>query len=73
MLLLLGAIELSIFSDFFQVELDVVDIQTQRIDRFGKYMYINKCVRGFDMFWSMGRIDSTMVSLFTIGNTSWAN
>lgn len=30
-----GAIELSIFSDFFQVELDVVDIQTQRIDRFG--------------------------------------
>jgi len=30
-----GAIELSVFSEHYKVELDVVDIQTQRIDRFG--------------------------------------
>ena len=27
---------MTVFSEHFQVELDVVDIQTQRIDRFGK-------------------------------------
>ena len=32
-----GAIELTVFSEHYKVELDVVDIQTQRIDRFGKY------------------------------------
>ena len=31
-----GAIELMIFSEHFSTELDVVDIQTQRIDRFGE-------------------------------------
>ena len=31
-----GAIELSVFSEHFSTELDVVDIQTQRIDRFGE-------------------------------------
>ena len=30
-----GAIELSIFSEHFKVEIAVVDIQTQRIDLFG--------------------------------------
>ena len=31
-----GAIELTVLSEHFKVELDVVDIQTQRIDRFGE-------------------------------------
>lgn len=31
----IGGIELSVFSELFQIELDVVDIQTQRIDKFG--------------------------------------
>ncbi len=31
-----GAIELAVFSEYYRTELDVVDIQTQRIDRFGK-------------------------------------
>ena len=31
-----GAIELSVFSEYYETELDVVDIQTQRIDQFGK-------------------------------------
>ena len=35
-----GAIELKIFSEHYKVELDVVDIQTQRIDRFGKVVYL---------------------------------
>lgn len=30
-----GAIELSVFSEYYKVELDVVDVQSQRIDRFG--------------------------------------
>lgn len=30
-----GAIELKVFSEYYKIELDVVDIQTQRIDRFG--------------------------------------
>ena len=34
--LCIGAIELSIFSEYYGTELDVVDIQTQRVDRFGK-------------------------------------
>jgi hypothetical protein len=34
-----GAIELKVFSDHYKVELDVVDIQTQRVDRFGKEVY----------------------------------
>ena len=29
--------------------------------------------RVFDKFWSMGQIGSTMVSLYAIENTSWAN
>ena len=32
-----GAIELSVFSDYYHIELDVVDVQSQRIDRFGEY------------------------------------
>ena len=31
-----GGIELTVFSAHFKVELDVVDIQSQRVDRFGK-------------------------------------
>ncbi len=34
--IIVGAIEVSVFSEHYQTELDVVDIQTQRIDRFGK-------------------------------------
>ena len=37
MYMYIGAIEVSIFSDHYQTELDVVDIQTQRIDRFGEF------------------------------------
>lgn len=32
-----GAIELKVFSEHYKVELDVVDIKTQRIDRFGTF------------------------------------
>ena len=31
-----GGIELTVFSAHFKVELDVVDIQSQRVERFGK-------------------------------------
>ena len=31
-----GDIELTVFSAHFKVELDVVDIQSQKVDRFGK-------------------------------------
>ena len=31
-----GGIELTVFSTHFKVEMDVVDIQSQRVDRFGK-------------------------------------
>ena len=31
------------------------------------------CQRGFDMFWSMSQIGSTMVSVCALGDTSWAN
>ena len=31
-----GAIELSVFSDYYHIELGVVDVQSQRIDRFGE-------------------------------------
>ena len=33
-----GGIELNVFSDHFKVELDVVDIQSQRVDRFGNFL-----------------------------------
>ena len=33
-----GGIELTVFSEHYKVELDVVDIQTQRVDRFGETM-----------------------------------
>ena len=33
-----GAIELLVFSEHYLTELDVVDIQTQRIDRFGNFI-----------------------------------
>ena len=33
-----GGIELIVFSEHYKVELDVVDIQTQRVDRFGETM-----------------------------------
>lgn len=36
-----GAIELSIFSEYYQIELDVVDVQSQRIDRFGQCVIVN--------------------------------
>ena len=38
----LGGIEVIVFSEHFKVELDVVDIQTQRVDRFG-IMYSVLC------------------------------
>ena len=45
----LGGIELTVFSDHFKVELDVVDIQSQRVDRFGKeytaQLYYTECVQ----------------------------
>ena len=34
-----GAIELAVYSDHFKTELDVVDIQSQRIDRFGTHTH----------------------------------
>ena len=39
----IGAIELSIFSKLFATELDVVDIQTQRIEKFGKTFNSQYC------------------------------
>lgn len=32
-----GAIELAIFSDYFQVEIDSIDVATLRVDRFGMH------------------------------------
>ena len=40
-LFILGAIELSILSDSYETELHVVDIQTNRIDKFGICRTIN--------------------------------
>ncbi|KAI8970201.1 hypothetical protein BDF20DRAFT_111541 [Mycotypha africana] len=34
-----GAIELAIFSNYFQVEIDSIDVQTGRIDKFGEGLY----------------------------------
>ena len=34
-----GGIELTVFSAYFKVELDVVDIQSQRVDRFGEGLF----------------------------------
>ena len=36
MIACLGAIELAVFSELFSMEVDVVDIQTNRIDKFGE-------------------------------------
>ena len=33
-----GAIELPVFSEYYHIELDVVDVQSQRIDRFGEWL-----------------------------------
>lgn len=45
---LTGAIELSILSDSYETELHVVDVQTNRIDKFGKLkllcLYTMLCV-----------------------------
>ncbi|XP_064399616.1 ubiquitin thioesterase OTU1-like [Halichondria panicea] len=44
-----GAIEVSVFSEHYQTELDVVDIQTQRIDRFGEDKgYSNRALLLYD-------------------------
>ncbi|KAL0088463.1 hypothetical protein F4703DRAFT_1846275 [Phycomyces blakesleeanus] len=34
-----GAIELSIFSKYFSIEIDSIDVQTGRVDRFGEGLY----------------------------------
>ncbi|ELU45003.1 OTU domain-containing protein [Rhizoctonia solani AG-1 IA] len=39
-----GAIELSIFSDYFRTEIDSYDVETGRCDRFGEGKYDNRCV-----------------------------
>ena len=36
-----GGVELLVFSEFYQIELIVVDIQTLRLDRFGKIYYFS--------------------------------
>ena len=45
-----GAIELSVFSEHYKVELDVVDIQTQRIDRFGTQVMSANLISTFYVF-----------------------
>ncbi|KAJ1503009.1 hypothetical protein HMI54_008487 [Coelomomyces lativittatus] len=39
-----GAIELAIFSEYYQVEIDSVDIQTLRIDKFGENLYAERVI-----------------------------
>ncbi|CAE6463330.1 unnamed protein product [Rhizoctonia solani] len=39
-----GAIELSVFSDYFQTEIDSYDVETGRCDKFGEGKYNNKCI-----------------------------
>ncbi|KAG8743884.1 ubiquitin-specific protease otu1 [Ceratobasidium sp. 414] len=39
-----GAIELSIFSDYFRTEIDSYDVETGRCDKFGEGKYENRCV-----------------------------
>lgn len=39
-----GAIELSIFSDYFRTEIDSYDVETGRCDKFGEGKYDNRCI-----------------------------
>ncbi|KAG8703819.1 ubiquitin-specific protease otu1 [Ceratobasidium sp. 395] len=39
-----GAIELSIFSDYFHTEIDSYDVETGRCDKFGEGKYENRCI-----------------------------
>ncbi|CAE7229463.1 unnamed protein product [Rhizoctonia solani] len=39
-----GAIELSVFSDYFRTEIDSYDVETGRCDKFGEGKYDNKCI-----------------------------
>jgi len=39
-----GAIELSIFADYFQTEISSFDVETGRCDRFGEDRYDNRCI-----------------------------
>ena len=41
-----GAIELSVFSEYYHIELDVVDVQSQRIDRFGEWYMQYEVITG---------------------------
>ncbi|CAE6460547.1 unnamed protein product [Rhizoctonia solani] len=39
-----GAIELSVFSDYFRTEIDSYDVETGRCDKFGEGKYDNRCI-----------------------------
>ncbi|KAF8609936.1 OTU-domain-containing protein [Ceratobasidium sp. AG-I] len=39
-----GAIELSIFSDYYHTEIDSYDVETGRCDKFGEGKYENRCI-----------------------------
>jgi len=39
-----GAIELSIFSDYFRTEINSYDVETGRCDKFGEGKYENRCI-----------------------------
>lgn len=39
-----GAIELSIFSDYYRTEIDSYDVETGRCDKFGEGKYENRCI-----------------------------
>lgn len=55
-----GAIELSIFSTMFQVEIDAVDVMTNRIDRYNQGKYSQKVFLLYDgihydpLYWDAG-------------------
>lgn len=36
-----GAIELNVFAQHYQTEINAVDVQSGRIDRFGEFIYLH--------------------------------
>ncbi|CEI89922.1 hypothetical protein RMCBS344292_04258 [Rhizopus microsporus] len=59
-----GAIELSIFSSFFNVEIDSIDVQTGRIDKFGKLLYSIYCTATYS-FSGEGSYDERVLIVYS--------
>ncbi len=61
----IGAIELSVFSKYYKTELDVVDVQTQRVDRFGK-----DCMHGVSGFLVYVNLFQAIDAIFFVNTTT---